>query len=226
MPPASTASTMFLGLEPDTRLSERICTYKRRVHTLVGPQTFLDHPPHLTLYLAAFANGAAVADAVALLIRDLHAIRTSVVGWHTFWSDQLTGRHTLVCQLDDEAVDALREVQHSVVSALASLRHTKVTAARYASRLACLSPAEQAAIASSGFPYTGEHWHPHLTIASINAADWPAIERELLPNPPALEGSFPAFALYRLVDEHPILLRRFPLASSEDAANRRLRLAS
>ncbi len=226
MPPASTASTMFLGLEPDARLSERICTYKRRVHALVGPQTFLDHPPHLTLYLAAFANGAAVADAVALVVRELHAIRTSILGWHTFWSDQLTGRHTLVCQLDDEAVDELREIQHSTIAALAPLRHAKVTAARYASRLASLSPREQTSIASSGFPYTGEHWHPHLTIASINAADWPAIEREVLPNPPAIDGCFPALALYRLVDEHPIMLRRFPLTHSDAASNCKLRLAS
>jgi 2'-5' RNA ligase len=226
MPPASSASTMFLGLEADARLAERICTYKRRVHALVGPQTFLDHPPHLTLYLAAFANGAAVADSVAHLVRELPAIRTSIVGWHTFWADQLTGRHTLVCQLDDEAVNELREIQHRAIAALAPLRHVKVTAARYASRLASLSATEQAAIASSGFPFTGEHWHPHLTIASINAADWPAIERELLPNPPSLDGCFPALALYRLVDEHPIMLRRFPLAPVDAAALRNLRLAS
>lgn len=226
MPPASTASTMFLGLEPDARLSERICKYKRRVHALVGPQTFLDHPPHLTLYLAAFANGASVADAVALVVRELSAVRTSIVGWHTFWADQLTGRHTLVCQLDDETVNKLREVQHSVISALAPLRHLKVTANRYANRLASLSPIEQASIASSGFPFTGEHWHPHLTIASINATDWPVIERELMPSPPQLDGCFPALALYRLVDEHPIILRRFPLAHSDAAAIRSLRLAS
>jgi 2'-5' RNA ligase len=226
MPSASNASIMFLGLEPDARLSERICTYKRHVHALVGPQTFLDHPPHLTLYLAAFANGAAVADAVALVVRELHAIRTSIVGWHTFWSDQLTGRHTLVCQLDDDAVDELREIQQTAIAALAPLRHAKVTAARYTNRLASLSTIEQASIANNGFPFTGDHWHPHLTIASINAADWPAIERELLPNPPQFDGCFPALGLYRLVDEHPILLRRFPLTHTDATSNRKLRLAS
>ena len=47
---------MFISLDPDETLEQRILQYKSEVRELVGDQLFLADPPHLTVYLAVFAD--------------------------------------------------------------------------------------------------------------------------------------------------------------------------
>lgn len=216
---------MFLALEPDARLCDLIWTHKRRVASLVGPQVFLDHPPHLTLYLAAFADEPTLCAAAEQLARENVSVTAQIVGWHVFWSDRLTGRHTLVCQLDDATIEQLRGLQSRLIQRFAPLRDTAATVGRYAKRVNHLSNEERASIARTGFPYTGNGWHPHLTIGSIAVSDWPTIEREVLPDAPRCKASLATLACYRLVNEHPAQIATFPLSAST-ASPRPVRLAS
>lgn len=222
--PASSLNpaTLFLGLEPDVALARLVLEYKERVHALVGPQTFLDHAPHLTLYLAAFGDVAAVLTAAEALAASTAPIAVRVEGWHVFWADQLTGSHTLVLKLDAAAVVSLRALQARAIGILAPLRAAAESASRYDDRREYLSPNEQASIDRTGFPYTGEHWHPHVTIASIAADDWPAIARELLTESPRLAAMVPTLTCYRIDDEQPAPFGSFALgrvgAASRDTS--------
>ncbi len=202
---------MFVGLDPDPRLAEVVWAYKRRVRTLVGAQTFLDDPPHLTVYLAAFDEPAVVVDAMEQLAAATASPALGIVGWHVFRSDALTGGNTLVCQLADDDVRALRTLQHSVIQRIAPLRDDRATESRYAERLESLDETQRSAIRRCGFPYVGEHWHPHFTIASIRQSDWPTIEREMLRSPPQLEATCSGATLYRIDDGHPTSVRSFAL---------------
>src|SRR5262249_36628230 len=46
----------FVALHPDRDLWDRLSRHKEKVLSAAGPQLYLDHPPHLTVYLADFAD--------------------------------------------------------------------------------------------------------------------------------------------------------------------------
>lgn len=193
-------STMFAALMPDAGLAGLVNRYKDAVRGRVGPQLYLDHPPHATLYLSAFPAGVEVDLALAPLA-GLAAPRVRVVGWHLFEGDPLTGLHTLVCDLAEADRVALREVQRRAVEALAPLRDEAGVQARFAGRFAHLSEAERANVASFGFPYVGDGWRPHFTVASIKPEDWAAVADELLADPPVGEFVCPELRWFRLGED-------------------------
>src|SRR5262245_24334667 len=181
---------LFVSFDPDATLSALVRRYKRRVRQLVGAQTFLDHPPHITAYLAHFPDSAqvAVANAIASLCETLSQEELRVVGFHVFAADALTGENTLVLRFDDDTQDRLRRLQNRVIEQLGELRDLPATKARYANRWNALSMDQQFAVEEQGFPYCGIGWHPHLTVGSIGAADWPRVSREVLNELPQLAG--------------------------------------
>jgi hypothetical protein len=55
-------------------------------------------------------------------------------------------------------------------------------------------------------------WIPHFTIASLDAADWPLIEENLLADAPSGEFRMGAAKIYWLVDGEPCVVESFPLS--------------
>lgn len=213
-----TSRIAFISLEPDERLSSLVSDYKRRVRKLVGDQLYLTDPPHTTLYLAAFSNLNQVAKTLFNLASELQPITVSLDGWHVFHNDALTGNHTLVCHWSEAAQRAARTVQAAVIERISPLRDTKATQARFASRWESLSPLQQQSVTKQGFPFTGEAWHPHLTIASIRPADWDASYGVLCQDPPQLSGLAMGLKLYELSGIHPKPILSVPFSPQTMAA--------
>jgi len=201
---------MFIALEPDPRLTQFLLDAKARAHRLVGDQLYLSDPPHLTLYLAYF-------DAVEPVLERLHTLKLpkiqgQILGWHIFEADVLTGRNTLVCEIDPRDKPALRGIQQQVIDAIHLLRDPDATANRYAKSRANLSIERQQAIDQVGFPFIGEDWQPHFSVGSILPNDWPPVWHELEPTPPPREFACPLLKLYRLDGITPVLVQAFDIA--------------
>ena len=210
----------FVALEPDEAARELIWRYKERVRELVGDQLYLDHPPHMTLYLAMFQDIGQVIDTLRQFAPGTPAPQLSIAGWHTFVADPLTGNNTLVFDLTAADRLRLREVQSRIVSSLSAHRDSQATLARINGRWGQLSQRERDAASRWGFPYVGGGWHPHFTVASILPADWPAIERELIKETPQGLISCNRLQVFQLVDDEPSLLESFDLAARDCAKSR------
>lgn len=194
---------LFISLEPDRVLTERILDCKQRAWRVAGDQLFLDHPPHLTVYLAAFTRADAIIGRWPQIAAAVALPRLTLTGWHLFDADALTGRQTLVCEIRDDGQTQLRAIQQQIIQQIAADRDRTRTTERYRPRWPQLSSEQQAAVVRDGFPYVGAGWHPHFTIASIDAPRWPAVRKALWQTPILGEFTCPQLALYRLVDEHP-----------------------
>ena len=211
---ATRAIPIFLALEPDDAATDLVVRYKERVRELVGEQLYLADPPHLTLYLAMFSDVAQVVQAARKCADALAAPQLSLAGWHTFLADPLTGHNTLVLDFAEDDRSRLRSMQQQVVDSLSVNRDAAATLDRINGRWTHLSELERKTACRWGFPYVGDGWHPHLTVASIRPDDWHAIERELLASHPDGAIHCPRLQIYQLSDNQPQLVESFDLQPS------------
>jgi 2'-5' RNA ligase len=205
-------SPRFVALDPDERLSELVWSHKERARQLVGPQLYLDDPPHLTVFLAVFPADVSLARPLESLVAHLSAPRVRLTGWHVFTGDALTGLNTLTCAIDPKDKEILRSVQSRIVETVSPLRDGPATAARFAGRFAHLSAEQQQKVLRHGFPYLGAGWEPHFTVASIRPQDWQALWSELREGAPSGEFTCPHLREYRLIDNVPELVTSLDLA--------------
>lgn len=212
---AQNSTPMFVSLDPDDAIDALVRRYKRQVRELVGGQLYLEDPPHVTAYFAIFEQPERVADVLAGLTDGWSPVELVIDGWHVFENDPLTGNQTLVLEFDLPTQQRLRNVQKQIISALATLRDVHSSCERYEHSRAHLTVAEQRSIDTVGFPFTGDGWHPHLTIASIRREDWPTVAGELLAEQPQIHGTCSQATLYSLQDSHPVIVNQSPFRACE-----------
>jgi len=203
--------TYVLVLEPARDLSQLVMDYKARTGELVGDQLYLQDPPHLTLYVAPFPDHDRLRQAFSDFAPAVPAVDVSIQGWHVFAADPLTGKQTLVCQLATGALSELRQIQLSAIRAVASLRDQIAVRGRYSDSWHALTSAERENVESYGFPFVGEGWHPHISIASIDPADWEIVWQEMQGNPPFIDSQLARLALYVLEENLPVMVDRVDL---------------
>ncbi|PQO28865.1 2'-5' RNA ligase family protein [Blastopirellula marina] len=202
MPPV----TDFISIDPSPSFSKIIDGYKAQVRELVGEQQYLSEPPHMTAYLACFSEGSQVSAAAARLAQQLNAFEIAITGWHVFDADPMTQRRTLVVDFTPACQAYLRTLQMQIAEALAGTYDTEATLARYAAAFDKFSEVQRQAVRRVGFPFIGDDWHPHFTIASIDPAAWPVVSESLLGNPPSGVSVCSSLTHYRVIDgeSHPI----------------------
>jgi hypothetical protein len=208
----------FLALDPEPAIESLVRGYKRRVRQAVGDQLYLNDPPHLTCYLAHFADSKTVIAAATRLMEEISAPEINITGWHTFERDQLTGNNTLVLNFNELTQSRLRCLQSQIIDAVSPLRDRTATRAHFAPRWGALSVEQRWNVDDCGFPFSGAGWHPHLTIASIRPTDWLRASAELLAESPQIAGCCRGLTVYRLEGLEPVAVAGFTLRCCEVTA--------
>ena len=203
--------TQVVALEPDEAFARQVLAYKERVGESVGEQLYLEDPPHLTLYVGVFGAGVELSGPIQDVCGRLAAPTAAIRGWHVFEGDQLTGNHTLVCDVAPEARGVLQQMQKETVAAVAGLRNPQAARACYDESWHRLSEAERANVKRYGFPFVGAVWHPHVTVASVRPEDWETVWPRLAGMPPDAVVRFPHLCVYGLDGTRPVRLGRFSL---------------
>jgi 2'-5' RNA ligase len=211
----STAATRFVALEPDEAFARQVIAYKERVRACVGDQVYLSHPPHMTLYASVFPEGADLAGPLGEAAARLSAPRVAIRGWHVFEADQLTGNHTVVCNVTDESLPRLRAIQRAVVECASPVRDRRAAHSCYAAAWERLSAEERQNVERFGFPFAGSIWRPHVTVASIRPDDWAAAWSALEHAAPEADARFVFLSLFGFEGDEPFRIERFVLGDAE-----------
>lgn len=201
----------MFALRPDVVLDKAIQNAKTKTAEIAGDQIYLSHPPHLTLYVAAFAACEPVLQACRNIVKHWKPPQLSVKGWHYFSSDVLTGNQTLVCDLKESSKCELRCYQSELIAALHSFRSVETSRLRYVPFFSTLNQSRQAAVESVGFPFIQDDWIPHLTIASIEQKSWDPVWEALKNKAPQGIFTCDRLSVFRLVDDFPNEFQDFPL---------------
>jgi|AntDeeMinimDraft_4_1070355.scaffolds.fasta_scaffold01511_5 2'-5' RNA ligase len=179
-------------LTPDERAVEEIKSLKSRLRDMVGQQQYLDDEPHVTLYV-----GDLDIDRKSSL--DLPFLRRptfEITGWEVFRDDTVTGNHTLVCRIQSQGI---HEYQKEVAATLESSRRRPMIG-RFEKTYDDFDERRRENLTEYGYPFIGEGWKPHLTIASIDPSDFQKVWEELEDEAPIGEYEFESVTVYDLVD--------------------------
>ncbi len=208
------ATFLVFALKPCQVLENAISRAKAKTRAVTGTQTYLDHPPHLTLYVSAFRNLENAAANCEMLAFSTPEPNVDIRGWYSFEGDALTGKQTLVCELDDASRSGLRIVQDSFIRRLAPLRDQMASEARYLPHFHALSALRQQAVSTVGFPFVADDWVPHFTIASIEPIKWKAAWEAIKDDAPMGKFTCPKLAVFQLENDHPQPWKEFSFRKS------------
>jgi hypothetical protein len=145
---------------PKEPFNTELIHWKERVKNELPGQPYSVHPPHMTLMNIDVTNekdGIAAASAFAGTI---DPIRMAVNSRDVFWNDNATGGHTLFFGIEQNL--ALFDLQKSLAEALLSVKK-KLPAPNYTN----LNMSLFESFKKYGFPFVGDHWIPHFSVASL-----------------------------------------------------------
>lgn len=152
-----------IALQPEKKLKEKIKRLKKEAEKIVGKQQYLADEPHLTLYI--LKTKKEIVDAFMNEIsRKIKKISLTVTNWIIFKNDQITGKQTLACTFAEQK--KLRALQKKVITGLNNYRTAPVIS-RYEKVKKTLGKKEQENLKHYGYPFVGEHWIAHVSIASF-----------------------------------------------------------
>ncbi len=204
-------STLFVAYGPDARTDDFIRAAKDRVRKAVGDQLYLSDPPHATVYLAAFDDPAGVVRTIEGIFRTAPAIPGELEGWHVFENDPLTDGNTPTCRFDSRCRSRLRSIQPTIVDNLQWQRNAEASEARYRTHWDSLTALRRRSVAEFGFPFVGDDWIPHFSIASIRPEVWDDAWAVLKETPPLGAFSCDWLRVYRLDGIEPVLFHEIRL---------------
>ncbi|MFC1504638.1 hypothetical protein ACFL6D_04405 [Spirochaetota bacterium] len=185
----------FFAFIPDKPLYEFIMQCKKSAFELAGEQLYLKDTPHLTVYLGHFNDTAKLCTAVSKNV-SVPKEHIALAGWHTFFNDPVTQKHTVVIQIAPKSIKALQEIQMSLVL-LASEYRSLPCPKRY-SQTNGLSKEMKISIEKYGFPFTGNIWFPHFSIASFSPDTYDIIKDMLYKKQPPGETHMSCLVLYSI----------------------------
>lgn len=200
----------FVALEPESSLRDLILEQKEKIEQVFGKQTYLNHPPHMTLFIFTTDNIEGVKKALPSLSSTLSSPVLQVRGFHFFYDDVYTKKDTLAYAFDPTTTTLLRTVQKQVVTLLMQY-NTKQFTTPSAPEFSSMGPSEKENIRRYAYPFVGDVWLPHFTLASLHKADL----QQILPSLNEIRGEYraPTLALYR-VSEPSELIARYDLHKS------------
>ena len=148
-------------VEPSGPLKANILDWKKRINSALPMQPYCSHPPHCTLIHTEVSDATMAIAEITKNLRSFPAFDLYSEEAFVFWKDSATGGgHTLVWKLLQNK--QLHELQLLVAKALIPYSNESL-----APDFVQGSPLLSKSFELFGFPFVGDHWIPHMTIASL-----------------------------------------------------------
>lgn len=184
-----------ITLDPDNGLKDSIISLKKQAKAIAGSQLYIDDVPHITLYLGDFEDISRFDNAFRELVNEIKESKPFMEGitvneWVVFEDDVSTGSTTLVCGIKEHDIKELKIIQQKVVSFMEKFRKKEIIK-RFRENYDRFGDIEKSNLDKYGFPYVGDIWEPHLTIASFDKQSFNKIQEKFKNKCPK--------GLYRLV---------------------------
>ena len=187
-------------IEFDKKIKNIILQKKKEVKQKFGFQTYLDHPVHLTLFTIYINN---ISKLKKTYLNLTHKISKPFYIYFTnpgiFRNDPLTGGDTFFYKIKKN-----RKISELQINHLKKInKNLKVFKKKeYIFKDVILKKNYKA----YGFPFVGDIWIPHVTVASIKNFNDRKFVREFLSFKPKLKYKIKEIKFYKIINEKHIFL--------------------
>jgi len=199
----------YVALCPEKRLKNLIQRQKDLIEAFAGNQEYLSDPPHLSLYLFNSNNPPQIIKNLEDIPNSIKKIPIKINNLHVFYNDILTNGHTIAYGFDKQEAKILKGLQLKVVDSINNLKETIPFLLRESKSYEKMSDIEKANTCKYGFPYIGDNWIPHITIASIKKSKFEKVFEELKTN--QIQGNFSLNSLNLYLIQNSKLIKSFKL---------------
>jgi 2'-5' RNA ligase len=187
-------------IEPEGRLRTNILRWKELVEAKYPNQSYCLHPPHSTLISVNVKQEEIAIEAVGEVLKEITAFKNRITETDVFWSDSVTGgAHTIYWKI--ESNQKIFDLQRKVAESLQPFVYSnpQPTFVNNSSLL-------KNSFNRYGFPFIGNHWIPHLTIASLKTAPNDPLIEEFLEQSCEFEMVVSEVSFWRVeIDQHTCL---------------------
>lgn len=202
----------FISLDPDKNISDKIIEQKNTIFELVGEQKYLSHPPHTTAIVFTSDNIDKVIQELAKLSSQISRFEVEIKGLHIFYNDAFTEGNSITYSFDEKSTEKLKKIQMLIIDKI-NKYNTKKFIEQDSPIYAALGNKEKENAVKYGFPFVGNVWFPHITLASINKEDFEEVYDKINSSPIKSKLSIPSISLYK-VGEHSLLIKKFDLSKN------------
>jgi hypothetical protein len=188
----------FIALIPDPPFVDFLRDCKTDALKISGPQKYLEDEPHLTLGVGDYDLDQDLKREIQQLVP--MAPRTlSLDGWHAFADDPVTGGTSLVLKVAPEGAKVLRTLQIKLLESISGKRKKKIPN-RY-SGVGSFPPSMLQCLEKFGFPFVGEIWEPHFTIASFERSAFLSAWERISAKTPPSSANLVGIAFCQILDK-------------------------
>ena len=148
-------------IEPEGELRTNILKWKKMIEAKFPNQIYCSHPPHSTLIYVNIKQEEMALFSVGNILRVFPTFHNKIVEADVFWNDNAAGGgHTLYWKIQSSQplLNLQREVAESLHPFISN--NTEPTFVKN-------EPLLKNSFDRYGFPFIGNHWIPHMTIASL-----------------------------------------------------------
>lgn len=147
---------------PSALICDKINQIKQAVIQLDSEADYVYHPVHSTIFLF---NSKAQPEEVEVKFKKLldqkSAFELIINDWKIFHNDPITGKHTLTWGV--ELNQSFSNLQKSIAESIIT---SPVIPIEYP---VCWKGDYELSYKKWGFPFVGNHWIPHITVASVTS---------------------------------------------------------
>ena len=192
-------------IEPEGELRNNILKWKKMVEAKFPNQSYCSHPPHSTLIYVNIKQEEMALVAVGKALVGLPAFNNKIVEADVFWNDSATGGgHTLYWKIQSNQIlfDLQRQVAESLHPFISNNPEPK-----FVKKL----PLLKNSFDRYGFPFIGNHWIPHMTIASLKTGQNDPLIDEFLEQSCEFELDVTEVSCWRVENDQHICIKKYRL---------------
>lgn len=179
-----------IALEPEERLSNLILEQKYLVKKISGDQIYLNHPPHITVYIMFKSDLDKIKKIVEDVSKNTIKMSLEIKGLDFFKDDKKTNDNTIFYDFLGEK--ELKSFQEKIILSLSNLDDSK-----------------------EKYFYIKNKWHPHITIASIKKERFNEVLKKLRENELIGKFNIDKVVIYSYIHpEPPIKIKSFELKNA------------
>ena len=185
---------------PKEPFTSELLFWKNKIKRNFPKEPYANHPPHLTLINLDSIDESEAIKKLSSFSKKLGSIKIEVNSRNVFLNDAFTGGDTIYFGLKQS--NSLMKLQILIADALAPINKNTNLSNNFKNDSLLYRSNK-----NYGFPYVGDHWIPHFTVASLTTNKRKKFLKNFLSLPVSFDFEINRFSIWRINEDVHIKLK-------------------